>query len=914
MKKVTFSDVKYFAIVLLLVGLLSLFIHSLVQTRYENQSANGVLKGASTQLGYTGFFWSEAAFHFRTTLMYATDDFQGPQVLNRDIFQQHPQGVDAWREYSILMEPVLGKWYRWLGSKGQSLVEFLLWILPLLHSLLLIPIYLIARTLGSKPGLALAGALVFATSSLGFSPLLDIFYVKETFSWLIFGVFLVGHFSVLNSFRWSSLALATVALFFFLISWHLASFVAVVVFLASLLALLRLRPEQDSQPLVAVGWRGRQWVLNPTVLIPLGYLVAALFAGVVPWLFERVFYLSFPFVILVSWLTVSYFRVTQPRWFFSGSSRWFLGGAVILIAFLFSVANGRFSGDYSHVSGLLWYRLIHLFEKPWDPSELPFAVRVFWVSPFSSPRLTVLLQGIGFNLIPLVLSLAWAGTRGWSKRNSSSERVLALCLVGFAVGFLLVERLAPVFLFLGAIGVALTFSDWLKRFQLKWALIGLVVFPVLNLVFPMNDFIRVSWASMRGQEPQLVGLDRKWDQARVELFEWIRANTPDPQAVGDEKPEAIVAEIGMSPQILLYTGRPTVLNSQFENVEIRDRYQEYLESLFSVDEASLVGFFQQYQATYLLINRDWAVTNGRNTPKYLAGERGGLSLATNLASLTFEPESLGNFYLVFENGHYRLFKFGDSSALNNVQWKRTWAKWWNIENFQVENGRLARSSEDRNQLNELDRMFSALPGQLGELAFAIEQAWQKEHPGEGPRMDLMQLQRQLAEVKFQIAVSENDSHLEGRQVELEREVVGRLVETNPGTGQILQRDILAILNGNPHEGVDGVLKKLAPLTADPQEYAVVGQMLMLLGEFGLAGEMFGKGGTIYDKPGRTEDPGGRRPSEFQEYLWRETILNLVAAGKREQARGLARFCANHVAPGSENRAFFVQAGHLKLGS
>ena len=36
-----------------------------------------------SQLGHTGYFWSERAFHYRTALMFAVDDYRDPAVLIR---------------------------------------------------------------------------------------------------------------------------------------------------------------------------------------------------------------------------------------------------------------------------------------------------------------------------------------------------------------------------------------------------------------------------------------------------------------------------------------------------------------------------------------------------------------------------------------------------------------------------------------------------------------------------------------------------------------------------------------------------------------------------------------------------------------------------------------------------------------
>lgn len=925
-------------VLLVLVSLFFVFLHGLVTTQYLQysqfemlplESFSEVARGQDTgfsqegskdlesQLGYPGFFWSESAFHYRTTLMFAVDGYQDPDILSRDTGQQFPSGVDAWREYSILMEPVLGVLYRWFGVAGQSLVEFLLWVLPLFHAVLLVPIYLLARGLGARRNWALAGALVFATCSLAFSPLLSTLFAKETFSWLLFAVFLVGHFLALNSARWTSVALSTVALFFFLISWHLAQFIFVSVLLATYLGQAWSAQADEGVPKGSGHENQGKLQLSRGQRLPLAYLLAAIAAGFVPWLRERDFFLSLPFLLLLGWFGLSIAQARYPESFRRRRNRGLVYLAVVLASILISSFNSRFIDDYSHVSGLLWFRLINLFQKPWDPSELPFAVRVFWVSPFSTPRLGALTHGIGFNAIPLTMAVIWAGWFSFARSTAVKIRAFGFCLLGFAFAFLFVERLAPVFLLVGAVGVAVS-GSWISQ---RWKssgikrliLVGALLFPAMNLAFPQSGQIQISWAAMRGLSPRLSGLDRQWDQARVELFKWIRANTPNPRLLNGGPGAALVAEIGMSPQILLYTGRPTVLNSQFENQEIRHRYEEYLIALFSSEEANLVRFCQKYEASYLLLNRDWAVTSGRNTPKYLSGVSGNLSVKTNVVRLHFDPDGLGYFHPVYENEHYRLFEVGRRSpGQSGPGWERSWAKWWNLENYLVENNALVDASGDRRRLIKLDNLLNSFPVRLKRLAMELEKSWWEGNPGSAPRISLMQLQRELAEITFRIATEGGSLALATRQQELMKETSSRQMERSPNSGLTLHEELLRILNGNSAEGREGILSVLARIQASPEEYSNVGQVLMLMGEFEHAGQMFGKGGSIFPKPAAIDDPLGPRPLEFQEYLWRETVLNLVAGGDLAKARSLARFCANHVAPGSANREFFLQAGKMEL--
>ncbi len=58
---------------------------------------------AASQQGHETYFWSERAFHYRTTLMFALDEYDDAGTLSLDTMQQFPKGVNAWAEYTLVM-------------------------------------------------------------------------------------------------------------------------------------------------------------------------------------------------------------------------------------------------------------------------------------------------------------------------------------------------------------------------------------------------------------------------------------------------------------------------------------------------------------------------------------------------------------------------------------------------------------------------------------------------------------------------------------------------------------------------------------------------------------------------------------------------------------------------------------------
>lgn len=821
-------------------------------------------------LGHDAFFWSEAAFHYRTTLIHAVPGYQDPAVLSRDRWQEYPEGVDQMRQYSLLMEPVLGRAYRLLAPSSLSLIEFLQVVLPALHVLLFWPLYFVARGLGAPRGWSFLGLAVFATSSLAFSPLLSSFYVKETFSWVLFALFILGHFRSAGEGGRGWLVLAAGALWLFLGSWHLAQFLTLPVLLAAILA--------DGE----TGPPGR-----PAWLRPLVYLGVFLAASAFPWLRARQAFLSLPTLLSALWLGLSLVAARHPSLVRRPRRRLGLLGAGLLLVGALYLLNAPFRESYSHVSGLFWQRLSHGFEKPANPGDLPFAVRVFWVPPFTSPRWAALKAGLGWNLWPLLGAFLWAASSWWRRGAERRDRSLILTAAFFLLAFLLVERLAPPFLFLGSILVAVAGARCSVGWPAgRWAWAALLLIPLLNLGTGSGGMAQLLVAGLQGEVRPLTRFDREWPAARAQLFGWIRTRTPGPGSDLPGSAARFVGEIGMGPQLLLYCGRPVALNSQFENRKIRDRYQRYLEALTTVEEEALRDFFLATDATHLFLSRDWATAAGRNSPRYLAGRQGPVRLDWILSRLHFQPTTLRFFEPVHENAHYRVFAFRPEGARPAPGvWGAVTSRWWNPANFRAAEGVLLDPAADRAAQRNLDNLFRRL------VVPADLLAWQQEK----------------LRALFDRATGEGTLTL-ARWDALEARIAERLAGRHPATGRPLQAEILQWLDGDT--AFPGILPAILPHECSPREYGQVADLLLVVGEYGSAAEFYGKAGAMYPRPIRTDEAGGYRPTEYQERMWESTILCLVAADQQERARALARFCADRVRPGSPRQAFFRAAALL----
>ncbi len=921
-----------FFVAILLWGL----VYSSIKARYDHFSELGTIENFSlrssldgsdapqlktlkkelNQFGNSGFLWSEAAFHYRTTLMYAVKWYQETSVLQNDRWQEFPDGINAWSEYPIFMEPIFGYLYKWFASKSQNLIQFLMIVLPIFHVLLLFPLFLLAKELSGSSRYALISILIFSTCSITFSPLISSFYVKETLSWFLFSIFLIGHFKYLRHKKSGWLGIGGIGLFLFLISWHLAPFLTIPICLVGSLGLVWGSPDfhYSENTLLRVGKWERK--LKTHTFQPALYSLVFLAVGFFPWFKGKGFIVGWPFLTVALWLFLALVFASFPASSKTKKIRFYwLAGGLLLVLCLGTIGS-HFFGDYSHVNGLIWYRILHGFQKPTDPTEIPFAIRVFWVAPFSSPRWLAIKTGLGINGILLVLATVWVTVKSFRKNTSLFEKSLTWCAMLYLVAFVLVERLAPLFVFFSAVLVSqlgVLFENFVARKNLRTPLfLVFSMFPLFTLFYSLEGMVQLSLANLRGQDTHLTRLDKELDSARSTLFDWIRTNTPGPGSSAPEGISSFVGDIGVSPQLLLYTGRPIVLNSQFENQKIRSRYSKYLSALFSENESELVAFFAKYKINYVFINRDWALANGRNTPKYYSGRTGKSPLSCNISRLHFFPYSLPHFQPVYENRFFRVFRFHYEKENNsNPTWARTYSRWWNLANFSHSRRFLENSSKDRKKLQELDRFFPNLLEKLGKVYLTREQKWKADHPNSDSRVSLAKLQQDLAKARFTSTteglVSNPDSKVENLELKISR----RLEEPHPETGISLGKELFTLLHGSPNSS-PGALEKILPFECSPEEYSLIGDLAVLLGDFELAGELFGKSSSIFPKPSFTKEIQGSRPTEVQELLWEKSVLYMIAAGDFKKGKGFARYCAEHVCPGSPRRPFFIKAGKITL--
>jgi hypothetical protein len=651
------------------------------------------------------------------------------------------------------------------------------------------------------------------------------------------------------------------------------------------------------------------------VWLPAAYLAAAVVAGLTPSLWERRFLLGLPVMVLVAWTAVAWLRWRRPRLARRPAPALvlLLGGMVLLG--LLSLANRQFTGDYGHVFGLAVQKLAHGFTRPADPAALPFDVRVFWAAPFTSPTLADAWRELGWHVVSLAAALAVGTVLLLRGRLPREQRTLVLVTLALTVGWLLVERLGLVLLPFAAVLLAVVAQHaaraWRPRAPvLAGAAATLLVgaTAVANLAGPMADHVRRAADARAGRPVFTAASDDARNWFRGDLLRWLLRETPGRgHRAGAGPAAAVVASIDASPAILLYTGRPVVLNSQFENRPIRRRYQRYLEALFSRDPADLQRFLAEHQARYLVIGRDQALAHGPGTIAYQAGVAGPVTLDRTIARLHFRPQALDFLQPVWDNEFYRVFRVGPPPS-EPVTWDRKHGAWWDLASFTVEGQRLVAVDADRRRLQAREQDLQALQRAQAHLLRRTAPA------GQGRAGSLRGLHQQYVEVQMaRLDRGEpRDPELERRREKLVQAIGRRLAAPDPRTGRTTRQALAALYTAGPPGGGPSWQELLRDDRAEPGHLAAGADLLALLGQYDEAADLMTRAIARVPARPRLTGTGEVRPvaPPLARRLWRTAVWLSLGAGRLEPARDLAATAAPLSAPRSQAARFFRHVAAL----
>lgn len=314
----------------------------------------------------------------------------------------------------------------------------------------------------------------------------------------------------------------------------------------------------------------------------------------------------------------------------------FAAGVAAGTALAFLLLPSARATSYGHVYGLVWAKLAHGLRHPADPAALSPIQRLEWTGPSDSPDLGFAV----FAFIPLGL-LALTRLTGKAARSTVGSLYDGLALI-YLGGTILSSRLAPWLAFF------LVLSS-LRRPKL-WALVAVAVLEAAKCaapISPLNPFLALSAPFASNELRPAVSLT-----SERELLGWLR------RYGGPDRPT--LAPMGLSAEILAYSGTPVLLQPKWEAAAIREKTAEFAQALFE-DEDAFTAYMKKYQAKLFVYGADAILDE---TPEGLRYASGRMPVDENSAAYLFQfaPKKLKNFSLVFQNEDYRVYALGKYPA------------------------------------------------------------------------------------------------------------------------------------------------------------------------------------------------------------------------------------------------------------
>ncbi|MEE2828002.1 MAG: hypothetical protein VX498_02340 [Myxococcota bacterium] len=626
------------------------------------------LKGhyfALSSFGPDHSFWMESAQRFR----YMAEVSAGRDLPDPDVRMQAPEGYSPWSD-TVFQEVLYGKLHAWFGSEIER-APFVRALSALFSSSAVFAVALLALALARRRDAALLAALVYAVVTALAERGTGTTLFREDLAFPV----LCWHLAALAWWTQSGRRLAALcsglALAVSLLLWKVLTFyfLLLVALLASAHWMRRERPD-------------RLLFLSLALLVPSGVLALLPLSLRADSFLSSTSFLAMLAVTAVLGLE----RLAQGRWG-TGTRLGFLSPALMVGLF----AGLRFvlprERGYNHAWETILAKIRHLGVKPDDPAELSFHARHYWTGNYESPSLQSFLEQWPWLLVAALPGL-WVLLRSW-KRRASDEGLAAgvpaeagprpgpelpallppmaahfglWMLVSFTASYLAFRKLQ---LFFGlALVVVLAVGFAAIRWHRPLVRIAVCIAVLLLLVQTPrfdrfacpddSDFcastLRGMAAAVRLAPPRPSSEWRSVDVFPSRAFDELARSLPTIVA----EDEAVLASFVVSPFILAYLDRPTVLHCFFEG-EILGRLEQITTARFK-DEEALWRVSRRYGARWYLHEPHHLLrTDGRMSQRYVADQLD-WPAESALAKMQYAPEELEHFELAWENDWFRLFR------------------------------------------------------------------------------------------------------------------------------------------------------------------------------------------------------------------------------------------------------------------
>ncbi len=664
---------------------------------------------SATGLGPEATYWMESAQRYRYVAMVA----EGQQIPAVDTRMQAPDGYPT-RSDTILQEEFYGRLARRFRAEDRSLPSFVRLISRLVSSSAVFPLALLCFAITRRRDAALLGAAAFLlclpVAERGTGAVL--FREDLAFPVLCWHLAFLGFW--VRRPRWYSALLAGVLLALSLLLWKVISFYVLI-----LVALLG-----------SAHWLGRA---SPKELLPgtLLLLGPTALAALLPFNLQHDGWLTGTPLLAGTAVAIGMGAHLLQK----DKSPW-IGAVVAAVAF----AALRFllpsEAGYDHAWETIFARLRFLGQKPEDPTLLSFHARHYWTGNYESPALRRLARDwplLALAALPGLLSVvrwwrprffkSWEEPRlppriptrlmeGWGPMEPllglASHAVLFLS-VGF-VGIYLVFRKLQLFAALGlALLVAVGFAVDAKRLRAvrRLALFGMILAVAVHGFVPLPGLERL-WSEAaevdrEGWNPVSVFSGRSFNELAGEL----------PARVGEDEP--VLASFIISPFLLTYLDRPTVLHCFFEG-DVLERYEAVTTARFG-DEQGLWDLARGYGARWYVHEAQHVLRDDvRMSQRYVAAAMDWPHDSVSV-QMSYAPEQLKHFELAWQNDWFRVFRVLDEGKRPRRPPADTELRAaWNRPLFTAQFGDPLKPVEARADRAPSDLLYSTLRGERSLMA------------------------------------------------------------------------------------------------------------------------------------------------------------------------------------------------------
>ncbi|MCO4770167.1 MAG: hypothetical protein KDA24_09070 [Deltaproteobacteria bacterium] len=327
--------------------------------------------------------------------------------------------------------------------------------------------------------------------------------------------------------------------------------------------------------------------------------------------------------------------------------------------------------SYTHAWETIVAKLTTFGGKPLDPTELSFHARHYWTGNYRSPTLRRLARDwpwLAAVAIPGLIALfgelrragrPWPGPirrppTGLLEGDGPSDPMSPLiawfvlwltcaCVVSYLLFLKLMLFAAVPLALLGAVAWAyFRRLRWLWRLTLA-PLVGLVALQGLGVAPSLEGLFEASIAADADSVSEVVVFP---PDGFAELSAWVGDNTAED--------EVVLASFHISPFLLTYLDRPTVLHCFFEG-DLLERLETIVPARFATEEV-LWETARSFETSWYVHEAHFTLrTDPRMSQRYVAAAMDWPADSAS-ARMSFAPETLEHFELAWENSWFRVFR------------------------------------------------------------------------------------------------------------------------------------------------------------------------------------------------------------------------------------------------------------------